>query len=52
MSGLIRREPGFPFGYTTICEIGGRHGEMGMDFGILRLKAGQRHALAPERERA
>jgi 5-deoxy-glucuronate isomerase len=52
MSELVRQERGFPTGYTALCEVGGRHAGMGMDFGILRLGAGQKHVLEAGRERA
>ncbi len=52
MSEVARQERGFPPGYTGLCEVGGRHAEMGMDFGILRLAAGQKHVLEAGRERA
>ena len=45
----IRNEREFPFGYT---EIGAHHAETLMDFGILRLKAGQAHRSGAGRERA
>jgi 5-deoxy-glucuronate isomerase len=52
MSGLVRQEKAFPAGHTAITEIGGRHAEMGMGFGILRLAPGQRHNLRNSGERA
>ncbi len=48
----VRNEAGFPFGYTGITEIGGRHSETLMDFGILRLHAGETHTSTGSRERA
>jgi len=39
----------FPIGYT---EIGGRHSKTLMNFGILRLKAGQSYTTRPGKERA
>jgi 5-deoxy-glucuronate isomerase len=45
----IRNEREFPIGYT---EIGAHHVETLMDFGILRLKAGQAHRSGAGRERA
>ena len=45
----IRHEREFPIGYT---EIGAHHAESLMDFGILRLKAGQAHRSRPGKERA
>ncbi len=52
MSELVHQRGGFPAGYTAVCQAGGRRVEMGMDFGILRLAPGQKHVLAPGRERA
>ena len=52
MDELIRQGREFAQGYTAICEIGGRHAEVGVDFGILKLQAGQKHTLAAGRERA
>jgi 5-deoxy-glucuronate isomerase len=52
VSGLLRQPQGFPTGYTALCEIGGRHAEMGMDFGILRLQAGETWNLNGAREQA
>jgi 5-deoxy-glucuronate isomerase len=40
------------WGYSGITQIGGRHAEMGMDFGVLRLRAGETHELDYARERA
>jgi 5-deoxy-glucuronate isomerase len=52
MSEVVGQERGFPAGYTPLSEVGGRHPEMGMDFGILRLQPGRKHVLEPGRERA
>src|SRR5512146_2529469 len=52
MKNLIRQQGAFGRGYTAICAIGRKHKEMGMDFGILKLAAGERHELGPGRERA
>ncbi len=52
MKGLIRQQEGFPRGYTAICAIGRKHKEIGMDFGILKLAAGEKRELGPGRERA
>jgi len=49
---LVRNEGGFPHGYSAITEVGGRHGETLMDFGILRLRAGESHRSSSGRERA
>ncbi len=45
----IRNENEFPIGYT---EIGAHRAETLMDFGILRLAAGQAHRSRPGKERA
>jgi 5-deoxy-glucuronate isomerase len=50
MSELIRQVAGFPTGYTPITEIGTRHPEMRMDFGILRLQSGESRDLGAARE--
>jgi 5-deoxy-glucuronate isomerase len=52
MSGLLRRSGEFPAGYTPLCAVRGPHGEMGMDFGILRLGPGETWSPDPSRERA
>jgi 5-deoxy-glucuronate isomerase len=52
MEELIRQRRPFPQGYTQVCGRGGRHAEIGVDFGILRLAAGQRHELQAGMERA
>ena len=49
---LLRRPEGFPFGYTALTEISGLHAEMGMDFGILRLRPGERRRSPAGLERA
>jgi len=48
----ISQPRGFPTGYTPITAIGGVHPDMLMDFGILRLAPGGRHASGSELERA
>jgi 5-deoxy-glucuronate isomerase len=48
----IRQPQGFPQGYTPITAIGGAHRDMLMDFGILRLTPGGRHASGAALERA
>ncbi len=42
----------FPIGYTAITEEDGKHGDMLMDFGILKLEASQVFRGADEKERA
>lgn len=49
---IIRRDAPFPRGYTAITEIDGRHGDMLMDFGVLRLGAGESFVSRNDRERA
>jgi 5-deoxy-glucuronate isomerase len=48
----IKQPGGFPAGYTPITAIGGAQADMLMDFGILKLAPGGRHASASELERA
>jgi 5-deoxy-glucuronate isomerase len=49
---VVRNTEGFPYGYKGITRIGGRHSETLMDFGILRLRAGETHTTSGNRERA
>ena len=49
---LVRNEGGFPYGYSGITEVGGRNSETLMDFGIMRLRAGETHRSSGGRERA
>jgi 5-deoxy-glucuronate isomerase len=49
---LVRNEGGFPYGYSGITEIGGVHSETLMDFGIIRLRAGESHRSSGGKERA
>ena len=48
----IRQPRGFPPGYTPLTAIGGPQADMLMDFGILKLAPGGRHASGSELERA
>jgi 5-deoxy-glucuronate isomerase len=48
----IKQPRGFPPGYTPITAIGGAYPDMLMDFGILKLAAGGRHASGAALERA
>ena len=41
MSNIRRASGPHAYGYTEISAMGGIHGDMGMDFGVLRLAAGQ-----------
>ena len=47
-------QPGqeFPIGYTPITEQDGRHADMLMDFGILKLRGGESYRNTDTRERA
>ena len=49
---VVRNAGGFSYGYSGITEIGGRHSEALMDFGIVRLRAGESHQSSSGRERA
>ena len=49
---LVRNEGAFPYGYSGITEVGGRYSETLMDFGILRLRAGESYTSSGGRERA
>jgi 5-deoxy-glucuronate isomerase len=49
---IVRSTGAFPYGYHGITKIGGRHAETHMDFGILRLRAGETHRTSGTRERA
>lgn len=42
---LIRNPQGFPLGYTAITWIGDMPHDTGMNFGILKLKAGEAHFI-------
>ena len=41
MSVITRANGPFPTGYTALAEMDGQHADMLMDFGVLRLNAGQ-----------
>ena len=49
---LVKGQGPFPYGYTPVTKVGGRHAETLMDFGILRLKAGETWPSSAARERA
>ncbi len=49
---LVKSQGPFPYGYSGITEVGARHAETLMDFGILRLKAGETWRSTARRERA
>jgi len=42
----------FPYGYTAITELDGKHRDILLDFGILRLREGERWENSDEKERA
>lgn len=48
----IRRNGDFNYGYNAITEMDGKHKEMLMDFGILRLGRGQKEENSDNKERA
>ena len=48
----IRQKKQFEYGYNSITEMDGKHAEMLMDFGILRLSKGQKTTSATPKERA
>ncbi len=48
----IRQEKGFDCGYTSITEQAGKHSDMMMDFGMLRLGKGQKMEDSGHKERA
>jgi 5-deoxy-glucuronate isomerase len=49
---VVRNRGGFGFGYCPITRRGEPTADTGIDFGILRLREGHTHALAPELESA
>lgn len=49
---ITRKNKPFDYGYTSITEKEGRHPEMLLDFGILKMKAGDVHTDAADKERA
>ncbi len=48
----IRRKTGFRYGFNSFTKIDGRHGEMLMDFDILRMKANKEIEDPENKERA
>ena len=48
----IRNANGFPFGWSPITGVGTTRKDTGMDFGVLRLRAGEEHAGDPAQEEA
>ena len=48
----IKQPRGFPQGYTPITAITGAHADLLLDFGILKLPGGGRHASGAAMERA
>ena len=49
---LVRRKQGFQPGYTSISEIGGSEDVVQMNFGILKMRAGEKKDLSSEWESA
>ena len=49
---IVKCDKPFAYGYTTITEQHGRHSDMLLDFGILKLKSGDKKVFPPGRERA
>jgi len=49
---IIKQTQPFSKGYNSITELDGKHAEMQMDFGILKLDAGESEANQEEKERA
>lgn len=52
MSGIYRAKGGHPFGYTPYAEMNVVNQDMQMDFGVLRLRAGDMHVCDAALERA
>lgn len=48
----IRQDSPFQYGYNSITEMNGKHSDMLMDFGILRMKHDQQEVNAEKKERA
>lgn len=48
----IRQEKDFDYGYNSITELNGKHSEILMDFGVLRLGKGQKMTNSAHLERA
>lgn len=48
----IRPEDGFAYGYNSITEMNGKHSDMLMDFGIWKMKNGQKESERENKERA
>jgi 5-deoxy-glucuronate isomerase len=49
---LIRQPEGFGWGYTSITRAGDPNADVGFSFGILRLRAGERHTVPAGQEGA
>ena len=49
---LIKQEGSFCEGYTPITELDGKHSDMLMDFGILKISAGKSEMSSEDKERA
>ena len=48
----LRQDNAFEYGYNSITEMNGKHSEMLMDFGILKLKKGMTEESSEDLERA
>ena len=49
---IVKQNEKFKYGFTSITEQRGKHSELLLDFGILKMKAGDRNISEPGRERA
>ncbi|MGH0052583.1 MAG: 5-deoxy-glucuronate isomerase [Sphaerochaetaceae bacterium] len=49
---IVQKEKAFDWGYTAVTSLEGPHSDMLLDFGILRLKAGERISCSLPLERA
>jgi len=49
---VIKQKGSFEYGYNSITELNGKHSDMLMDYGILKLAAGERHMDHDSKERA
>ena len=49
---IVKQHKPFDYGFTSITEQHGKHSDMMLDFGILKLKEGEAEAFPPGRERA
>ncbi|MBI9101026.1 MAG: 5-deoxy-glucuronate isomerase [Spirochaetales bacterium] len=49
---IVKQQGNFPKGYTAVTEQHGKHNDILLDFGILKMEAGDTEVSAPGRERA